>query len=191
MNWNWRTTLGVVLFVAAVISGWSAWKQRARPAAAAVQESGADYILRDFELIALDKQSGKELMTLRAPEMHRNRADQTADITTPVFLMPDNANLPWTLRSKTGWVNPDGSQLRLRGDVEGDSPTGGATPPTTFRTQSLDVFPQQNIAKTDAPVTMTRPGIMQSGVGFEADLKSRQYKLLSQVKTRYEPNAAR
>ncbi|MCF5945481.1 LPS export ABC transporter periplasmic protein LptC, partial [Xanthomonas perforans] len=26
---------------------------------------------------------------------------------------------------------------------------------------------------------------------FEADLKSRQYKLLSQVKTRYEPNAAR
>ncbi|RXE20583.1 LPS export ABC transporter periplasmic protein LptC, partial [Xanthomonas perforans] len=28
-------------------------------------------------------------------------------------------------------------------------------------------------------------------VGFEADLKSRQYKLLSQVKTRYEPNAAR
>ncbi|MCF5920066.1 LPS export ABC transporter periplasmic protein LptC, partial [Xanthomonas perforans] len=96
MNWNWRTTLGVVLFVAAVISGWSAWKQRARPAAAAVQESGADYILRDFELIALDKQSGKESMTLRAPEMHRNRADQTADITTPVFLMPDNANLPWT-----------------------------------------------------------------------------------------------
>lgn len=160
MNWNWRTTLGVVLFVAAVISGWSAWKQRARPAAAAVQESGADYILRDFELIALDKQSGKESMTLRAPEMHRNRADQTADITTPVFLMPDNANLPWTLRSKTGWVNPDGTQLRLRGDVEGDSPTGGATAPTTFRTQSLDVFPQQNIAKTDAPVTMTRPGIM-------------------------------
>lgn len=101
MNWNWRTTLGVVLFAAAVISGWSAWKQRARPAAAAVQESGADYILRDFELIALDKQSGKESMTLRAPEMHRNRADQTADITTPVFLMPDNANLPWTLRSKT------------------------------------------------------------------------------------------
>ncbi|MCF5919812.1 LPS export ABC transporter periplasmic protein LptC, partial [Xanthomonas perforans] len=33
--------------------------------------------------------------------------------------------------------------------------------------------------------------IMQSGVGFEAGLKSRRYKLLSQVKTRYEPNAAR
>lgn len=183
--------MGVVLFAAAVISGWSAWQQRARPVAAAVDESKADYVLRDFELIALDKQTGKESMTLRAPEMHRNRADQTSDITTPVFLLPDNANQPWTLRAKTGWVSPKGDELRLRGSVEGDSPTTGNTPPTTFRTESLDVFPQQNLAKTAAPVSMSRPGIMQSGVGFEADLKSRQYKLLSQVKTRYEPNAAR
>ncbi|REN02585.1 LPS export ABC transporter periplasmic protein LptC, partial [Mycobacterium tuberculosis] len=35
------------------------------------------------------------------------------------------------------------------------------------------------------------PGLSQTGVGFEADMKTRQYKLLSQVKTRYEPNAAR
>ncbi|AKC78957.1 hypothetical protein XB05_09585 [Xanthomonas arboricola] len=191
MSWNWRTTLGVALFAAAVISGWSAWQQRARPVAAATDDSRADYVLRDFELIALDKETGKESMTLRAPEMHRNRADRTSEVTTPVFLLPDNTNQPWTLRSKTGWISPTGDELRLSGDVEGDSPTGGATPPTTFRTQSLDVFPKQNLAKTAAPVSMSRPGIMQSGVGFEADLKSRQYKLLSQVKTRYEPNAAR
>ncbi|OBR75895.1 LPS export ABC transporter periplasmic protein LptC [Xanthomonas arboricola] len=190
MSWNWRTTLGVALFAAAVISGWSAWQQRA-PVAAATDDARADYVLRDFELIALDKETGKESMTLRAPEMHRNRADRTSEVTTPVFLLPDNTNQPWTLRSKTGWISPTGDELRLRGDVEGDSPTGGATPPTTFRTQSLDVFPKQNLAKTAAPVSMSRPGIMQSGVGFEADLKSRQYKLLSQVKTRYEPNAAR
>ncbi|MBB3921748.1 lipopolysaccharide export system protein LptC [Xanthomonas arboricola] len=181
----------MALFAAAVISGWSAWQQRARPVAAATDDARADYVLRDFELIALDKETGKESMTLRAPEMHRNRADRTSEVTTPVFLLPDNTNQPWTLRSKIGWISPTGDELRLRGDVEGDSPTGGATPPTTFRTQSLDVFPKQNLAKTAAPVSMSRPGIMQSGVGFEADLKSRQYKLLSQVKTRYEPNAAR
>lgn len=140
MTWNWRTTLGAVLLAAAIISGWSAWQQRARPVAAAVDDSKADYVLRDFELIALDKESGKESMTLRAPEMHRNRADQTSEITTPVFLLPDNANNPWTLRSKTGWISPKGDEMRLRGDVSGDSPTTGNTPPTTFRTESLDVF---------------------------------------------------
>ncbi|KAB7762291.1 LPS export ABC transporter periplasmic protein LptC [Xanthomonas maliensis] len=191
MNWNWRSTLGVVLLAAAIVSGWSAWKNRTRPAATTADGGQTDFVLRDFELIALDKQSGKEAMTLRAPEMHRNRADRTSDITTPLFLLPDNNNLPWTLRAKTGWLNPDGTELRLRGDVAGDSPTTGNVPPTTFRTQSLDVFPQQNLAKTSAPVSMSRPGIMQTGVGFEADLKTSQYKLLSQVKTRYEPNAAR
>ena len=96
MTWNWRTTLGAVLLAAAIISGWSAWQQRARPVAAAVDDSKADYVLRDFELIALDKESGKESMTLRAPEMHRNRADQTSKITTPVFLLPD---IPLTLET--------------------------------------------------------------------------------------------
>lgn len=39
MTWNWRTTLGAVLLAAAIISGWSAWQQRARPVAAAVDDS--------------------------------------------------------------------------------------------------------------------------------------------------------
>ncbi|MEE7547174.1 LPS export ABC transporter periplasmic protein LptC [Xanthomonas sp. Kuri4-1] len=188
---NWRTTLGVVLLIAAIVSAWSAWHQRKLPVTAAADDARSDYTLHDFELIALDKATGKESLALRAPEMHRNRADLTSDITTPVFLLPDNGGLQWTLRAKTGWLSPKGEELRLRGDVAGDSPVAPGVVPTTFRTQSLDVFPQQNQARTADAVSMTRPGIMQSGVGFQADLKSKQYKLLSQVKTRYEPNAAR
>ncbi|HBK44913.1 MAG TPA: LPS export ABC transporter periplasmic protein LptC [Xanthomonadaceae bacterium] len=188
---NWRTVLGTVLLAAAILSGWSAWRQREKPVPAAEDDARSDYVLHDFELIALDKQTGKESMTLKAPEMHRNRADQTSEITTPLFLLPDNAGLPWTLRARTGWISAKGEEMRLRGDVEGDSPSSGNVVPTTFRTQSLDVYPQQDLARTPAAVTMTRPGITQSGVGFEANLKTRQYKLLSQVKTRYEPNAAR
>ncbi|WP_369980293.1 LPS export ABC transporter periplasmic protein LptC [Xanthomonas bundabergensis] len=187
---NWRTVLGGLLLVAAVVSGWSAWHQRSKPAPTSDEEARSDYIAHDFQIVALDKQ-GKESMTLRAPQMERSRADQTMAIETPLFLMPDANGQHWEMRSKTGWVSADGTELRLRGDVAGDSPKVPSIPPTTFRTQSLDVFPQTSTARTAEPVTMTRPGMMQSGVGFEVDLKSRQYKLLSQVKTRYEPNAAR
>ncbi|WP_045738960.1 LPS export ABC transporter periplasmic protein LptC [Xanthomonas sp. MUS 060] len=187
---NWRRTLGSILLVTAVISGWSAWNQRSRPTLATTAEARSDYIARDFEIVSLNKQ-GKEAMTLRAPEMERSRADQTLSIVTPLFLLPDANDQHWEMRSKTGWVSADGKELRLRGDVAGDSPKVPSIPPTTFRTQSLDVFPQTNSARTTAPVTMARPGMMQTGVGLEVDLKSRQYKLLSQVKTRYEPNAAR
>lgn len=81
--------------------------------------------------------------------------------------------------------------MRLRGNVAGDSPRDGKTPPTTFRTSRLDVFPERDLARTSARVTMTRPGLQQTGTGFRANLKTRQYSLLSQVKTRYEPNVAR
>ncbi len=188
---NWRTTIGGVLLLAAIVSAWSAWRQRKPADVAAQDDAKTDYVLHDFELIALDKTTGKESLVLRAPEMHRNRADQTSDITTPLFLLPDNGGLQWTLRAQTGWLSPEGDELRLRGDVEGDSPVAPGVVPTTFRTQSLNVFPQQNLAKTADAVSMTRPGIMQAGVGFEANLKNKQYKLLSKVKTRYEPNAAR
>ena len=187
---SWRSVLGIGLLLAALLSGWSAWRNRANTAPTAIEEGSTDFTLTDFEIVTLDK-DGRESMTLRAPSMVRNRADQTSNITKPLFLLPDTAGQHWRLSADTGWVSPKGEELRLRGNVAGDSLTDGKTPPTTFRTSALDVLAEQDLARTDAQVTLTRPGLSQTGVGFRANLKSQQYSLLSQVKTRYEPKAAR
>lgn len=186
---SWRTVLGFVLLVAATLSGWSAWKQRdvPEPDMSAVERS--DYLMRDFEMISLDDQ-GKESMTLRAPEMQRNPKDQTFTINTPLFLLPDSKGHHWEMRSKSGWVSAKGDELRLTGDVNGTSPQQ-ADVPSTFDTQRLNVFPRKNLASTDAAVTITRPGSILSGTGFETNTKTKHYTFKSQVKTRYEPNAAR
>ncbi|MCL7713316.1 LPS export ABC transporter periplasmic protein LptC [Stenotrophomonas mori] len=187
---NTRLLIGGALLLAALASGWSAWKQRGAkgPAPAAAQR--ADFILGDFEIISLDK-DGKERITLRAPSMERNKADQTSSIVRPLFLLPDADGQHWQLRADTGWVSAKGEELRLRGHVAGDSPRDGTTPPTTFRTSKLNIYPDRNQARTSARVTMTRPGLRQTGTGFRVNLDTRQYSLLSEVKTRYEPNAAR
>lgn len=187
---SWRTALGGLLLVAALLSGWSLLRHRDKPVAEATDDGSKDYVLHDFQIVALDDQ-GKESTTLQAPLLERSRNDETMAIATPLFLLPDNEGNHWELRSEKGWVSAKGDQLKLIGNVSGDSPKVAGAPPTTFRTDHLDVFPKENRAKTDARVTMTRPGLSQTGVGFEADMKTRQYKLLSQVKTRYEPNAAR
>src|SRR5690606_41623773 len=70
----------------------------------------------------------------------------------------------------------------------GDSDPASATP-TTVRTASLELLPSQDLARTAQPVQLTQPGITQTGTGMEANLKTRQYRLLSQVRTRYEPSA--
>lgn len=186
---NWRLGLGIALLLAALASGWSAWNHRDVTEARAVSTERPDYLMRDFEVIGLDDQ-GQESVTLRAPSMQRDPKDQTFTIATPLFLLPDSEGNHWEMRSKTAWVSAKGDELRLFGDVRGTSPQQSAVP-STFDTQRLDVFPRRNLATTEDAVTITRPGSILSGVGFQANTKTKQYTFKSKVKTRYEPNAAR
>lgn len=186
---SWRTALGVVLLVAAIVSGWSAWRMRDRSEPVASTAQRSDYVLRDFEMVMLGK-DGTESVRLKAPELQRSREDESLAIERPVFHVPGQDGGAWRLGADQGWINAEGDLARLTGNVTGDSAEGNPVP-TTFRTDSLELLPDQNLARTDDRVTLTQPGIMQTGVGFQANLQTRQYQLLSQVKTRYEPSPRR
>lgn len=186
---SWRLWLGLALLVAAIFSGWSAWKHRSGNAAAETPRLRPDYVMRDFEMIALNSQ-GKEAVAVRAPLMERNPQDQTYTITTPLFLLPEEQGRSWELRSKTGWLSAKGEEMRLRGDVHGIPPQGGAQQ-IHFRTQSLNVYPDRDLATSDERVTLTQPGSRLSGIGFETNLKTKDYIFKSQVKSTYEPRTAR
>ncbi|ADV26918.1 protein of unknown function DUF1239 [Pseudoxanthomonas suwonensis 11-1] len=182
---NWRLLLGVVLLLAAVVTGWSAWKMRGRDAVATGGGERSDYVLRDFELVVLGK-DGSETVRVQSPELQR-RDDESMDVAEPVFLTPAEPG-PWKLTAERGWISPDGELLRLDGSVSGDSDPASPAP-TKFRTDSLELLPGQDLARTDKAVSLSRPGLSQTGTGMEANLKTRQYRLLSQVRTRYEPSA--
>ena len=187
---SWRGWLGLALAVAALGFGWSAWKHRSGDSVGVAQsKQRPDYVMRDFEMISLDEE-GRESITLKAPLMERNPADQTYAITTPLFLLPDSTGKAWQLKADTGWLNAKGDQLRLTGDVLGHSPEG-APNPTQFKTTSLNVFPRQNLAQTEAAITITQPGSILTGTGFETNTKTRQYAIKSQSRFHYVPKSAR
>lgn len=186
---SWRAILGLVLLLAAIVSGWSAWKNRDIPPPSRVLADRSDYVMRDFEMIALNGE-GKEAVAVRAPLMTRDPRDETYTITTPLFLLPEEEGRSWELRSKTGWLSAKGEELRLRGDVHGTSPAGSARK-ADFRTASLNVFPNRDLAQTDDVVTVTQPGSRLTGRGFETNLKTKAYEFKSQVKSIYEPRSAR
>jgi lipopolysaccharide export system protein LptC len=121
--------------------------------------------------------------------MERNATDKTMTITTPLFLLPDDNGNYWHLRANTGWLSAKGDELRLHDNVVGDSPEGIGTP-TRLETTQLNVFPRQNLARTDAKVTVTQPGSILTGVGFETNTKTRQYIFKSQVHSTYVPKSA-
>lgn len=182
---NWRLALTLLLLLGAIASGWSVWRM-AHPAGEEVLATRPDYLLRDFEITALDKQ-GKESFTLRGPVLQRDPADRTMNLETPRFLVPDRQGRYWDVRAQRGFVPADGSRLELRGEVVADSPPD-APPPTRIATDWLALDLERNRANSTAAVTVTRPGLTMRGIGLEADFDRQQVSLLSQVRTHYVPH---
>ncbi len=186
---NWRTAAILVLLAGALLTGWMLWSQRHPDGARTDAASPPDYILNDFELIALDA-DGRESFTLRAPRLERDPDSKTLDITTPLFIIPPREGSEagaWEVRSRTGWVSAGGDEIRLRGEVLADSEdTGGRR--TRIATEQLDVFPEDKRAESPVKVKVTRPGLTMNGHHLVADLE-RNRITLKDTRSRYEDTA--
>jgi lipopolysaccharide export system protein LptC len=180
---SWRGTLIVALLLGALFSGWALWTQRQPPKRVVVDNGRPDYVLHDFELIALDRE-GKESFTLRAPNLSRRPGDETMTLATPLFLLPNGEGKYWEVRSASGWVSADHDEIRLEGEVKANGPAD-ALRPVTMNTDRLSVFPDKNQARTDAVVTIVQPGYILQGRGFVVSTITKRYEFRSQVNMRY------
>src|SRR5690606_28962985 len=145
-----------------------------------------DYVLHDFELVALDDE-GRETFTLRAPTMPPNPGERSMEMATPVFLLPDSERHYWQVVAEEGWVGPEGQELRLTGDVRVTSPPEERK--VAMNTEQLNIFPDTDMAIAPGVVTITQPGSILRGRGLETNLASKRYECKSQVHTRYVPQS--
>lgn len=187
---NWRTAVTWVLLVAAIATGWMAWRQRAADTGPAKAQFRPDYVLNELELVALDNQ-GRESFTLRAPRLTRDPSAKSMDIQTPLFVLPPQpgqSGAPWQVQSTTAWVAPKGDEIRLRGQVRASSQDMQGRP-VNIATEELNVFPNTQRATSAVKVTMTQPGFILNGRGLDAQLDAKRIVLQSDVKARYERTA--
>jgi len=186
---GWRGVLTVCLLLAALLTGWSAWRQRE---AAAVRSQPlverSDYLVHDFNLVVLNSE-GQEAFSVEAPRLWQTIGARTLELTTPLFLIPDRDHRErprWRLTANSGWVSADGAEIRLHGDVFA-APMAEDARPLRVETEALTVFPQQELATSDVLVTITRPGTTMTGTGMRAQLNANRIELLSKVHFRNEP----
>jgi lipopolysaccharide export system protein LptC len=179
-----RQWLTLALLVVALVSGWSIWRH-ARPDGQEAVQARSDYVLRDYELVALNQQ-GREAFILTGPLLWRDPAAKTLALEMPRFLVPGRDRDEWEIRAQRGWVSATGDRLDLRERVQMLSPAQ-TPPPTRIETDWLQVDLNQKQAHTQAEVMLTRPGLTMRGQGLEADFDRRQVSLLSRVRARYVP----
>lgn len=150
----------------------------------------ADYLLYDFDLIALDE-DGKESFAASGPRLTRHPSLGTLDIEAPRFSSPDSNGRVWTGKAKRAWVNKEGTELRMLGDASVSSPTVANQAPTLLRSESLVVFPREHRVASDVAVTVTEPGSILSAIGMRANLDAQQVELLSDVRIHHDARKPR
>ncbi|HLS83748.1 MAG TPA: LPS export ABC transporter periplasmic protein LptC [Arenimonas sp.] len=182
-----RSHLNLVLGLCAIVLvSLVAWRLALRSERPPAPSDRSEYVLRDYELLALDEE-GSESFTVTGPHLFREPGARSLLLEQPVFSFPGGEGR-WTARSVTAWVSPGGEELQLRQDVDMIGPPGATGLRTRFRTDFLSVFPERDEAGTTDRVTVTHGESILRGTGLKVDMQAKRFQLLNDVEGRYAPS---
>ena len=139
-----------------------------------------DYIVTDATLRKLD-QTGNLKFTLRAEEIRHYPDDDSTDLHEPTAIYLHPTKPPLNMRATRGHVNRDGKQVDLYENVHIQRAAYEKTAAMTGSTDQLTILPDDEIAFTKSPVSITQGRSWAKGVGLKVDNRAQTYVLESQV----------
>ncbi|GAA0889693.1 LPS export ABC transporter periplasmic protein LptC [Rhodanobacter soli] len=148
----------------------------------------SSYTLTDARMTEFNA-AGQPSFRLQSPHLERREGDDSLYLNSPTFQLPaKQAGVPdWQGQSLYGWVNKDGSQLKLQGPVEMHREAFVNAPAAHIQTADVTAWPKQNRLETAAPAQMVQGGTRISGIGMRADLNDKHLELLDDVHATFPP----
>ncbi len=147
--------------------------------------SNPDVIVEDFSA-NLFNPDGSPRYALVAHRMeHRTDEDSTAlETPTLTHYMPGKAEVQ--VRSEQAHVSHDAKEVVFTGNVRIVRAADARSGPITVTTSQLNVFPDQDLARSDKEVTITGEHGTLKGVGLEFNNLTRQMRLRSRVRGEFK-----
>ncbi len=171
-----------------LLVGLSFWLQRATeledPFSDRLLRHDPDYYADNFTVRRFAQTGGVQNM-LVAKKMVHYPDDDTTVVTEPQMSFLKGPR-PTHLNALQGLVGPDAGEIVLVGNVRGSRAATATDPEIVFTTSHLMVFPDDEVARTNAAVTITQGASIIKGVGMTSDNKTQVYQLLSQVNSTIE-----
>jgi LPS export ABC transporter protein LptC len=134
---------------------------------------------------------GQVKYTLISAKVTHDDVDNTTLLEQPQATSAAKSGPPWQLSADQGKVINKGDIIYLTGHVKIDQPTGQGSEDVTLLTSELTYYPNRKFAETQAPVTITQPGLTVTGIGMTADLDKGKIDLIKQSKGEYVPSQAK
>ena len=148
-----------------------------------------DYMV-DRLKAARTNEAGAVIYTLAADRMIHYPDDDTTVLTAPRFVSFRSKQAPVTITAREGLVSSNGDNVYFKDDVKVTRAAYADRSEMVLRTTFLHIIPDDNIAKTDRPVTMTDAATVVNAVGLELNNETRVLKLFSNVRGTYDPKLA-
>jgi lipopolysaccharide export system protein LptC len=144
-----------------------------------------DYIAVNLSAMSMAVDGGIK-NTLFATKMIHYPDDDSTFLQEPRLVSYSSGKAPITITSREALMSKDGNTVDFQNDVRVSRAAYDDKSELVMRTSYLHVIPDDKIAETDRPVTITDANTVVNAVGLELDGKTHILKLKSRVKGIYD-----
>jgi LPS export ABC transporter protein LptC len=185
--------LAVLAGLAAIAAAWVLLDQKQlmgaiEPAAPkeAKKSEVPGYSARHAEIVETGK-DGRPMYIVKAETVRQIPDAQSIMLETVRLEMRDESGQRWTARSDYGQIFQQSEDVQLTGDVLVSGTFKGSKDPAEISTERLSFNTQNNIVKTNSPVTLAWQGKNIHSTGMIANLKDQSLRLESSVHGLFTP----
>jgi lipopolysaccharide export system protein LptC len=180
------------LLLLAVLAGLSFWLDQTVQQSAkgnGSERHDPDYIVEKIVAHRMDAK-GDIKHTLIAERMTHYPDDDSTHLVSP-RLTSNASRAPMTITSRTARVSSGGEHIYFETDVRATRAAYDDKSEMVMETSFLHVTPDENIARTDRPVTVSDAHTVARAIGLELNSETRTVKFLSQFRGSYhDPDRA-
>ena len=178
----------VLLVFLAALSFWlERFVQPPGTSGSAAVRHDPDYIVDGLSAVRMDEQ-GRVKHTLRAQKMTHFPDDDVTVLVQPRFTtFAERSRTPVTVTSRDAHMSGNGENVYFENDVRVVRAAVGDQSELTLETPYLHVIPDDNVAKTNRPVTIRNATGVVNAAGLELNSETRVLNLQGRVKGVYQP----
>lgn len=138
-----------------------------------------DFVVDNFTVRRFNASGGLQYVQTAQKMLHYSDDDST-DVIAPALRYIGEIQ-ETKISALQAWLGPSGKEIRLFNDVRMVREGTADSPELVVTTSEMFVYPDDEVARGDKPVTVTEGRSVINGTGFEADNRAHLFKLMGRV----------
>jgi lipopolysaccharide export system protein LptC len=179
-----KILIGSCLLIAGIVALFYFYQQFYGTKPVTPTQEIADVVLTHPTLISTDK-IGRITAQFSATMLWHYKENNRSTFTKPVAYYYPEKKPAWEMIADNGEALNGDAMVNLWDHVWLHQNADNTTKSMTLTTSKMTIYPQRKFAENNVALQITQPGLIVNAVGFTADFKSNQVKLLSQTKAYY------